>query len=233
MSRKRTFASICSDLNSLGMEVLSPESEYFHTKTKITVRGQCGHEWQQSYNNLFSHKSSCPHCDMEDRKWRISLGPDGHENAMKAKGFKLVEWIGSGRNNRSRCIIECSEGHNFEAIPNSVANGRGCPTCAGVTFDPNKPAFLYILSNNEKSLMKVGITNEIRQRLYFVNNDTKMDFDCHFEIMVMGSIARKAEKRLKAIFNRANVGKVPGYTEIFHFDASSPQIAWETVMMYD
>lgn len=233
MSRKRTFASICSDLNSLGLEVLSPESEYFHTKTKITVRGQCGHEWQATFSNLKFNSRGCPKCKAQKTSELKRLGPEYYEQSFINAGFEVIGDIDKDIIASTYVKLKCNKGHLFELSPDRISSGRGCPGCSINNFRADIPAFLYIFRSKCGKIMKIGITHDIQGRASHFFNESGIEFDLIYECAMIGSTARTVEKHLKGKFDRFEVGMVKGYTEIFHFDASAPQIAWETVMMYD
>jgi len=35
-------------------------------------------------------------------------------------------------NNQTKLLLECAEGHQWEAAPNSIKNGSWCPHCARI-----------------------------------------------------------------------------------------------------
>jgi hypothetical protein len=54
---------------------------------------------------------------------------------------------------------KCDKGHIWVATVANRSLGRGCPTCSKTGFDPNKKAFLYLLSHPQWEMFQVGITN--------------------------------------------------------------------------
>ena len=62
----------------------------------------------------------------------------------------------------------CSQGHKWSAkivsrVGSGDKGGTGCPSCAKSGFDPNKEAYLYLMSRPGEQ--QFGISNVIKQRL--------------------------------------------------------------------
>jgi len=115
---------------------------------------QCpeGHEWEARPANVMNDKG-CPHC-----AGKAPLSKEIVNQRLKGRGIELVDDFTSVD---SKTLFKCSEGHQWEATPNSVMKGHGCPTCAKSGFDPSKPAILYYLKfdTDRGPLWKIGITN--------------------------------------------------------------------------
>jgi hypothetical protein len=129
-------------------------------------RCEKNHEWEASVLNRKKGKG-CPYCSNQkilagfnDLATKFpDLAKEAHEwdpttvSAGSSKGTK--EW-------------KCSEGHIWKArVQSRTEQGvmRGCPSCANYGFDPNKRAFLYLLVHKEWDLFKIGIANNMKNRL--------------------------------------------------------------------
>lgn len=83
---------------------------------------------------------------------------------FSSRGFRLV---GQYVNSMTRVEIECSNGHRWEAIPNSIKSGNGCPHCSGNFPWTNKTI------NIELEPRGIQIVGEYK------NNFTKVEFECN------------------------------------------------------
>jgi hypothetical protein len=126
-----------------------------------------GHEWKSAiYNRQLGQ--GCPVCvgqkvlmgfnDLASRNPEVATQWSPTKNGLIspteviAGTNKLFWWV-------------CSEGHEWRTSPSKRLSGQGCPTCAVYGFDPNKPAVLYFIANQELYARKVGITNLGTSRL--------------------------------------------------------------------
>ena len=104
---------------------------------------------------------------------------------------------------------KCKEGHTWNAtIASRTSNGVGCPNCAEHGYNPNKPAWFYLMGKPD--LQQFGITNFLLDRM-----------NCHrrfgWEQVEStgphdGEEVFKTEQKLK-IWLRKEIGLVEGTTE--------------------
>lgn len=98
---------------------------------KKKLRWQCalGHEWEAATNNI-RQGSWCPECAKKVRGPK-RLGIEVCRQAAYAKGGECLsaEYVNTDTKLRWRC----AEGHEWEAIPDSVVRrGTWCPKCGGI-----------------------------------------------------------------------------------------------------
>ena len=119
-----------------------------------------GHEWMAMPANVRYKGSGCPHCsghipgDYAD--WLAEHRPDITALEPYTFGHTAI---------RHRC----SEGHEWLAQPANIKTGHGCPKCSHGSFDPTKPAILYVAEHRLKHgrvRVNVGITNQAFERRY-------------------------------------------------------------------
>jgi Protein of unknown function (DUF723) len=106
--------------------------EYKNSKTKIVIICPIHGKFEKQPNKHLSSKQGCPTCGESRGRMKRTQGKD--EFIAKAKAlhgdmydYEKVEYL----NNHTKVIIRCPEHGEFEQIPNSHLNGRGCPICAG------------------------------------------------------------------------------------------------------
>jgi Zn finger protein HypA/HybF involved in hydrogenase expression len=105
----------------------------------------------------------------------------------------------------------------WEAESRNIIKGSGCPNCAKYGFNTNIPATLYCIYFEELDLYKVGITNNINNRMFQFGVEPELIFLREFEL---GKDAKDLEtKWLKNIKEyKVNTGKLrSGNTETFRY----------------
>ncbi len=123
---------------------------------------------QRPYSHL-QQKAGCLQCAWEQlSEQRRSSAEEFITRAHEVHGdhydYSLVEYV----NNSTLVKIICSEHGVFEQTPNNhTSMKQGCPQCAETGFNPSEPGTLYVLTDDKQcpTLLKVGITNDLKQRL--------------------------------------------------------------------
>jgi hypothetical protein len=116
-----------------------------------------GHKYKSIIRDRGRRNTNCPIC-----VGRIVL--EGYNDlatanpvlANEANGWDPKTVTFSSQRKRS---WKCQKGHIWIATVANRNIGRGCPTCSKTGFDPNKQAFLYLLSHPRWEMFQVGITN--------------------------------------------------------------------------
>ena len=97
--------------------------EYVNQRTKATFRCAEGHEWNATPSAVMGG-SGCMRCSGP-----APLTKDIVNARLAERGIEL---IGEYVNQRTKATFRCAEGHEWNAVPNSVMAGSGCPHCAGL-----------------------------------------------------------------------------------------------------
>jgi hypothetical protein len=115
---------------------------------------------------------------------------------------------------------KCGEGHLWKAvISNRALQGKGCPTCAESGFDPNQPAFLYLLVQEDWGMLQIGITNDINRRLEehsrnrWLLQEVRGPIDGHLTQQWETAILRMLKAKGADLSNEKIAGKFDGYSE--------------------
>ncbi len=125
-----------------------------------------GHTWSASPHNRGSEgvDLGCPYCAGKAVLVGFNdLATTRPEIASEADGWDPTT-VTAGSNVKRRW--QCTEGHSWTAqVGNRGLRGSGCPSCAQFGFDPNKPAWIYLLCRDHDELLQIGITNDPERRL--------------------------------------------------------------------
>lgn len=170
-------------------------------------------------NNHISKKQGCPLCFIERKRLNIrEFITRAREIHGDKYDYSLVEYI----SNKILVKIICSKHGVFEQTPNSHLRGRGCPQCSQTGFNPLEPGTLYVLADDKQcpTLLKVGITNDLKQRLRQLQRRTP-----HPVVKLVsypfphGADAYKLEQDVHKVYHELNAGMndFDGATEWFIF----------------
>ena len=94
---------------------------YSNSKTKLRWRCAKGHEWEALPASILQGHW-CPNC----------LGKNKNISEMQAIAQQRggICLSGEYKNNITKLLWKCAEGHEWEAIPTSILQGHWCPNCA-------------------------------------------------------------------------------------------------------
>lgn len=147
-------------LNALdGVRFIRWDGEYLNAHSKAVMCCSEGHEWSSSISDL-SQGSRCPKCS---GVYRYSASERVTQlNAIE--GCNFVRWDDGYRNQHSKAVMCCSEGHEWSASVNSLTRGHGCPHCSEHGYNPSKIGTLYALRSECGTMVKIGISNNYKTR---------------------------------------------------------------------
>lgn len=111
---------------------------YVNSQTRLLWKCEHGHRWKATPSNIKRGKW-CPVCAGNTR--------------LRLEDFKRIAEERGGRclstnyvNNQTKLLWECSVGHRWEAVPNSIKRGSWCRKCAGL----DKPPLQFIQQTAEE-----------------------------------------------------------------------------------
>ena len=111
-------------------------SEYKNTDGKLLWKCAEGHTWEAIAGNVI-RGSWCPECSRKNLaqcKTKITIAD---MNAVAAqKGGKCLSVY--YKNNNTKLLWECAEGHRWEAPASSIKQGSWCPHCHKENGRPNR-----------------------------------------------------------------------------------------------
>ena len=149
--------------NAENIEILG---EYVKNNIKIKVRCKIdGYEWEVKPNNLLNNQG-CPKC-----YGNIKKTTEEFKREMKEIN-KNIEVLGEYINDKTKIKCRCKkDGYEWEARPNSLLNGQGCPKCYG-----------NIRKTTEEFINELKEVNgDIEVLGEYVNNKTKIKCRCRVD----------------------------------------------------
>ena len=122
MNGKITISTAKKIARDRGGECLS--SEYRGARNKMRWKCGLGHIWEADLNHIKNRNSWCPHCAGKAKKTIEQMRELAGARNGKCLSLAYV-------NVSTKLTWECSEGHIWDAVPNSIQKGVWCPVCAG------------------------------------------------------------------------------------------------------
>jgi len=98
---------------------------YVNANRKLMWECARGHRWEAKPNSI-KIGTWCQACARELTKGTI----EEMQRIANERGGKCLS--DTYVNNQTKLLLECAEGHQWEAAPNSIKNGSWCPHCARI-----------------------------------------------------------------------------------------------------
>lgn len=146
--------------------------EYSGVHTKILHRCKTdGYEWHVSPTSIL-HGHGCPICYGNNKKTHEQYVL---EVATINPNIKVVgEYVNAKQNILHRCKID---GYEWEAKPNNILNGMGCPVCAKRTIGRPPEYKNSIWSSEYKDYFSKYMTEE-QMKIYMPHGNKNVDVIC-------------------------------------------------------
>lgn len=195
---------------------------YYNNNTKVTIKCPVHGEFMQLPRTHLSNGRGCPKCAGKHKhicNEFITLCHKAHNNKYD---YSLIETTYTGI--VSRITIICPIHGEFEQFAaNHLHQKQGCPSCS--RRDVNSSKGLYVVYSPSLSVYKVGITNNIKSRIYTLNNYNKGE---SFELVKFFDFknshhAKLLERYFHFLFKEVQAHdllptSIHGKTELFYLD---------------
>lgn len=208
-------------------------TDYTCSRDKLVITCKKHGDFLQKAN-AHLNGAGCPECGAE----RVveSQTSDVDEFVAKAKvvhgdlyGYTKTVYSRS----QSKVLITCDTHGDFEQRPNDHLQGRGCPSCSTLGFNPSKPAFVYFLLDTEThSRVKIGISNNPDKRLLELKRNTPFSIARLDLFETPSEITLQIESLCHYHLESANLKGFDGATEWFKFDGSKLQDLREFILSF-
>ncbi|OHE77780.1 MAG: hypothetical protein A3F67_08045 [Verrucomicrobia bacterium RIFCSPHIGHO2_12_FULL_41_10] len=160
MATRKTHGAFIAEVavKAPNIEVLGT---YVNNKTKLKVRGVCGHEWDILPTNFLSQGAGmkCLACSPTIKSHKTFAA----EVAVKAPGLEI---LGTYINNRTRLPVKGMCGHEWSIQPNHLLSqgwGAKCPTCLTGNTKPHKTFVAEVFEiNPHLEILGTYINNKTR-----------------------------------------------------------------------
>jgi len=131
----------------------------------LSIHIPCGRLTNPCLNNVQQRGGGCSKCSYEMRGKNLRLDSDEVLDFMHSKNLEpQTNYLGGKR--KWLCVHkEC--GNTISVTYQNIRKGNsGCKYCNPIRgFDPNKSGFLYVVSDEDDLVRKVGISNNPNNRL--------------------------------------------------------------------
>jgi predicted nucleic acid-binding Zn-ribbon protein len=137
--RKITHDEFVARVNSKHDHTIAVLSEYKGMRSPVLFKhvvNGCGYEWETRAVNVAILGCGCPICSNVNKGLNQRLTHEEFVEKVRLKHGDEIEIVGQYTRSNDKILFKHNIcGHVWEAIPSAVASGRGCPKCAGKTFN--------------------------------------------------------------------------------------------------
>jgi hypothetical protein len=131
--------------------------KYINARTHLTWECSQGHIWKATPDNIKRGKG-CPHC-----AGKHQTIDDMHKIAKERNGKCLSKQYITAK---TKLKWECSEGHTWNAVPNSIKSGRWCPQCGPFYSEELcRTTFEQLFNKNFPKNKPIWLINSINERM--------------------------------------------------------------------
>ena len=170
-----------------------------------------GVDFEQEANSHLNG-CGCKLCGIESSNINSSIGYDEFViRSIDKHGMKYSYHKVTYINVKEKTRITCELHGDFWKTPDKHMRGQGCPACSKFGFDQTKLATVYFLSGD--GFIKVGVTNNLSQRLSQLSRYTPFDFFLLKKTNILGRDAMKIEKSFHKKYESAGLTGFDGATE--------------------
>ena len=223
--QSKTTEQYIEDLRSVHGDKYHLVGDYINARTKTPHHcNQCNETWNIKPNSLLNGQGcfSCGHKSKALKKTKTTEQYIEELRSVRGDRYRIVgDYLGTRTKTPHHCN-QCNE--TWDIMPDSLLQGKGCPTCSERGFDPSKPAICYYLRVSSPvygELYKIGITNNSVEKR-FSNDDLWKITILKTYAFKTGSDARDMEYKIKKQYAGDRYTGEPvlvsGNTELFTRD---------------
>ena len=164
MPKKLTYEQIKSFIENQGYILLS--KEYIGSLSKLKLKCPKNHNFMMRWSDFKSGRR-CPDCIKIKRGLNQRLTDEKILNLVNNKGDKLIDVHYIPK--RTRLLLECQEGHQYEMQWSNYQQGLSCPICKEIKYKNSlyQRAKIYIEKNGYEIL-----------NTEYKNKETKLILKC-------------------------------------------------------
>lgn len=138
--------------------------QYINTSTKIEFQCKNGHKFIASPGHVKSSNSWCKKCSNNCPE----QAKESFYDSVAERGGPI---IGEYINKRTKVLVRCSNGHEFDCIPTNTKNkGAWCPKCYGNCPDQARESFYNIVEQRGGCVVGKYINSHVKVKIRCQNN---------------------------------------------------------------
>ena len=132
-------------------------SEYIHSKNKVRLKCDKGHEYEVKPND-FKSGYRCPKCSG-------NCSIQAKEQFLELLYKEGCELIGEYIDTQIKVKIRCNKGHEYRVIPYSFKRGNRCPVCSGYCPIQAKKELIELLKKEGYELLSKYIDTKTKIKI--------------------------------------------------------------------
>jgi len=143
--------------------------ENVKSEDKINVVCPIHGTFTTTFNRHIDSCKGCPTCGREVADMSKRLTTEEFIQKAQSKHGDRYDYTDTVYVKQSEKVtIKCRDHGNFKQSPAMhYFQGTGCPVCSSIgAFDLSAEAYVYFIKFKEQNVYKIGITNNLKQRLY-------------------------------------------------------------------
>jgi hypothetical protein len=138
---KHDFSYVKKEIESKGFTLLSKESDYSNSKTKLKLKCKEGHIFERSFHMLHKYKD-CPECKkIKNRKIKM-LSYSVVKERIESEGYELLSK--EYEDNHKKLKLRCPRGHICYISLNNFGSGHRCSKCPFTKSRPELEVFNFV-----------------------------------------------------------------------------------------
>ena len=195
--------------------------KYVNSNTKVTIRCSDHGDFKQKPANHI-RGAGCVRCYNDSQKGARMTTSEYVEKAKHVHGDKFIYDKTEYKGAYEQLTISCPDHGQFNTKAVYHLQGQGCPQCAIHGFNREKPGVVYILVSDDRTMMKIGITNNDERRFKELRTRTPFGFHVSMtKVFDKGHDAVACESHIHSLYDNVNLSGFDGATEWFelNFDA--------------
>lgn len=197
------------------------QTKYVNSHTKVSIVCPVHGEFKQKPVNHI-RGAGCARCYHDSKKGPVMNTREYVSKARKLHGdtftYDKTEYTGA----YEQLTVTCANHGDFNIKAVYHLQGQGCPHCAIHGFNKEKPGTVYMLVSDDRTMMKIGITNNDERRFKELRRRTPFGFHVAMtRVFADGHDAVACESYIHSLYDNANLSGFDGATEWFrlNFDA--------------
>ncbi|QDH45649.1 hypothetical protein AAM22_gp74 [Pantoea phage vB_PagM_AAM22] len=192
---------------------------YKNAHSRVKMGCKIHGSWEISVHNLINGGYGCPACgDVQmalKRKTPLQEIMNRINRMEQILNCKFVSFKNGYKNVGSQIVMECPKHGNFETTLRALIHKyQACPGCSPNGYNKFEKGYVYLLESEDKKYLKIGITNNVRQRERSLKEATPFSFKMIRHISFEdGKQAIEIEKIFHNTFENAGLRGFGGATE--------------------
>lgn len=215
----KTFDEVKKNVECAKFKLLTEQTEFVSTKTKLYVECTEGHKTYKNYNDILKG-TYCKICRGRKISKMQSSSYIDVKNEFKKYGYELLEEECNYIKSTAPLKVICKQGHISNMILGNVRKGCGCMEC----YNENRGVASIVPYEDRYNMIKSYGYTLITPKSEYVNGDTSVDIMCENKHIYTTTIHRfkmgyrctecqdsKGSRRVKTFLNKYKIRYITEY----------------------